>query len=319
MNRRLLLMVVGGVAVGAMAWWTYERNAAAPLRQLRAEIASTSAALDDATDTVRAVRTVRDQLRLAADTALGDNAEQVVHALRVALNTIARDAGLTEIAVDSRDIGPVRSPAERSRTFRDAEGREAPDFHLVEGSLRATTTLDVALAVLAQVQSQPWPKQVESVSFSPREDGKLVELIVRLRTAFLPGLKSSPHPIEAARAEWTGAAAVIASGAIFTPWEPPAVAAAPAPPPDPGPSPERKPAWDQWSVTGLVNGREGQELLLVNSKSGERRTLKPGQEWLGLIFEGLRDDSAMIRAEEGVFALRPGQNLSQRDTPINDL
>lgn len=319
MNHRTLLIVIGSLLFAWLAWWTYERNAAAPVRGLRAEIAETRDDLADAAEAIRKARDADRELRRVAERAIGDTPERAVHALRVALNTIAHDAQMTEISVDSRDAGSVRSPAERSRSFREADAREAPDFHIIEGSIRGTTSLENALAVLARVQSQPWPKQVVSASLTPRDEGAAVELNIGLRMAFLPGLRSGEMTVAPAEPDLLAGAERVARAAIFTPWQPPAVAVAPPEPPAaPAPAP-RKPAWDQWSITGLVDGRDGQELLLVNRKSGERRALRPGQELLGLVFEGLRGETALIRAEEGVFALIPGQNLAQRDKPISDL
>ncbi|MCA9280718.1 MAG: hypothetical protein H6812_08510 [Phycisphaeraceae bacterium] len=321
MNRKALLYLVGGLVFAWLLWWTYDRNAAGPVRELRKELADAQEEVDDRMASIMDARGAEKALRDIASHALGDTPERAVHGLRVALNTIAHEAGLQEISVDSRDAGAVRSPAERSRSFRDASGRDDPDFHIIEGSLRATTTLDNAMRVLARLQSQDWPKQVVTASISPRDDGKRVELSVSLRTVLLDGFASGGSGIIAeADPRLVARGDLVAQGAIFTAWEPPAVAVVPEKP-DPAPDPPkpRKPAWDQWSITGLVDGRDGQELLVINRKSGERKTLRPGDSLLGLVFEGVRDGAAVIRGDEGTFAMLPGQSLASRDHPITDL
>lgn len=320
MSHKVWVYAIGGVIFAGVLWWTYNNNAGAPLRELRTELQKKRAELDERMDSIRAVRGADRELKSIGSNALGNSAEQAMHALRVALNTIAHEGGLTEISVDSRDAGAVRSPAERSRSFRDASQRDAPDFHVIEGSLRGTTTLENAMRVLARVQSQGWPKQVVSVSLSPRDDGSRVEMSVSLRTAFLNGFEAAGggvvgegEPGLLVRGER------IAQGRVFSAWTPPVAAAAPTPAPVPEPAKPRKPAWDQWAVTGLVEGREGVSLLLINRKNGENKTLRVGDELLGLVFEGVREGSALIRDEGGVFAVFPGQDLASRDRPITDL
>lgn len=320
MNRKALIYGVGGLLFVWLLWWTYDNNAATPVRELRAELSEKRAELEERTESIRGARGAERQIKAIAANALGDTPERAVHALRVALNTIAHEGGLAEISVDSRDAGAVRSPAERSRSFRDASRRDAPDFHMIEGSLRGTTTLDNAMRVLARVQSQAWPKQVVSASLVPKDDGALVELSISLRTAFLSGYEVGEPIVIESHPTLLARGAGVAEGRIFSAWTPPAVAEVPV---NPEPTPEttrpRKPAWDDWAITGLVDGRGGVSLLVMNRKSGEQKTLRTGDELLGLVFEGVRDGAALIRGEDGVFAVSPGQDLAARDRPITDL
>ncbi|HYE01749.1 MAG TPA: hypothetical protein VD963_00800 [Phycisphaerales bacterium] len=320
-SHRLILGVTAALMLVVVPL-AYQRLYAGPRRELEAETDRYRTALGDREDEIAGLATIRKDLAALARTGLGSDEESTSAALRSALNEVFAHYKLEAASVSTRRPEGVVNPAATigAPEYRDKAVKGRPDFFAVSATATGKGSLERALRVLATLDRQPWVHRIDRFSLTPvGKDREQVELAVELTSVFLPEpeLRAGPPPERI----WEPApdSEVVRYRAI---WEknvfraPPPVPAAPAGPsptlnPVPGVSPAG-PALGDYRVTGVVQGRSGAELWLVNTKTAERLVLTPGHGVLGAVFEGARGDRALVRVGEATFEVTVGATLADR-------
>ncbi len=319
--RRILVFAgIGVVAIGGAGWMTYSRQVAAPLREINAGLTKADGDLEVADKVFRRHIDAKSDLRSLASTSLGRSAEQVVHRLRVAMTTIAQDAGLSAVSVTSRPARAARSPvASRAPGFNR---NDPPDFAAVEGTLSAAGSLEGVIGALAQLTSQAWPMRITDIALKPTRERDGVVLTVSVETIYFPdmspGVMPALAPTSAERTEW--ARTMVSSLAFAPPPAPPPPPPPPPPPSPPGPPPPPPPtpvpAYESWSVVGFASGSAGDELWVRHDKNGKERRLEVGKGIGGAVFVGLRDGGALIEIEGSRHLVMPGNGIGDRSRAV---
>ncbi len=311
------------LAVGVMGWqvrdFTRQRGA------LRESVEELEAAASGYRVTAEAESTLRQREQSLIKSTLGPNPEVVDARLRAGLNQILSVCGVVEPVVVARSATGVRHPATKAQEFASVKGAELTSFATVTATAQGRGTYEQVLAAVATVASQPWAHRLEQVAIKPvGKERTAFEMEVVVTTVFVPG--RGPDATEQGEADpafvWVGLddaeqtrLARLSRGNLFT--DPPApVVATPEPkptPPKPADSQPVGPAYDQWRITALVQGREGLELWLQRIGSGERRTIRSGETILDARFEGTRaGDAALMRIGGTVFEVALGRTLADR-------
>jgi hypothetical protein len=323
LNRALKLTLIGVGTTAALlgGYFGYQKFYAAPRAELLDQLTTARDGIAFFEDKLLAAAGVRDGLRAAALTTLGDKRDTAEHRFRTTLNSIAEGCGLREIKVDNRDPSPVNNPAGQQR-LRGELGqalRRQVDFSVIRGTVRGTGTLDQVLRATAAVSAQVWVHRVESFSIKPLGlDRERYELRLAVASMFLPELadKSAAEP---ARVELVASAAdawrpIVEKNVFRVPT--PVVVVAPTPPPaapaNPLPVAPPPPAYAEWKLTGVVESAAGAEALLVNIKTQERSTLEVGGAVLDAVFESGSGERAVFRIAEDRFEVAMGSTLDQR-------
>lgn len=261
---------------------------------------------------------VRERLAAHASGTLGASAEVVEHRFRTGLSAIATAAGLRDVVVTQNRPVPEGNPAarERVRDFTRDQLR-VPDFYTVAGELRAKGTLEQVARAISLAQSQPWVARVTSFSIRPEsEDRQQFELRLLVQTVVLPdvakdGDTTPPAIVEPAEEAQRLAVAVAARNA-FAP-----------PKPEPAPRPTRQeqrqvdrppppPPYDLWRLNAVVSAGGQVEAWLVNLKSGEWRSLRPGDGVLDAVLVEAGGEKAVFRIGEQAFQVLLNETLAQR-------
>lgn len=324
MNRgaRIAIASVATAGVLVVAYMAYQRLYAGPRGELSAQLATARQSIKLYESKLEGALAVREALRVAAAGTLGDKLDTAEHRFRTTLNSIAEGCGLREIKVDNREPDPVRNPAGQQQQMAPRFWktlREQVDFSVIRGTVRGTGTLDQVLRATAAISSQTWVHRVESFSIKPLgPERERFELKLAVATMFLPDLaaKSAPEP---SRIELTASAAdawrPIVERNVFKVPAPVAVAVAPAPP-TPPPSVDQPaaapPPYGEWKLTGVVEGEDGSEALLVNVRTQERSTLAVGAAVLDAVFESGRGERAVFRIATERFEVAMGSTLDER-------
>ena len=102
---------VGAIAALSVAYLAYARLYATPRAALLAEWETARTSIETYQSKLEALPAVRDGLKAAAASTLGDKQDTAEHRFRTTLNSIAEGCGLREIKVDNRDPFEVRNPA----------------------------------------------------------------------------------------------------------------------------------------------------------------------------------------------------------------
>lgn len=251
------------------------------------------------------------------DRTLGPDLATVDSALRARLNRIGEAERLKNLSVSTAGSTTRDSPAKSvfSRSEEQRALRNEIDFVEVEGVISGECTLEQAVRLVSRIQSEPWIKRLGEVRLDAVRDGDRVRCTVRVNTLFLPGRSPSgtvePQP-------WSPEALVAVAPILeqnpFTlpPKEKPAVASAPPPaPPPPPPAPPPFP-YEEWQVTGIVQGPLGREVWLRNGRTGETRLLTAGDALEKAVLVAASGERAEFRIGDERFAVLLGGTLSER-------
>jgi hypothetical protein len=277
---------------------------------------------------MESVRTQRDGLLdlqeredAVIERTLGGDLESVDSRIRARLYALGSSAGLADLSVATTGSSAKESPAKRlfKRSGSQRELREEADFVEVAASLSGEGTYEQVLRLLGWIIADGWIKRVDQVRFDPSPDGSRIRISVRLVTIFLPNREPAelPGPGELDPGQL---APIIASNmfslpppSVQVPPHPPAVATAPT---QPGiPSAARRFPYDQWMVTGVVEGPDGPEAWLRNAATNERRTLQRGGAIGKAVLLEARGEDATFELNEETFDVRIGRSIAAgRDT-----
>lgn len=323
MRRAVLAAVAGVVVVGAVAAQVF---IVSPLRKTGNAIDAAAKAVDGLEQQLSSNERVLRALRDRASTTLGATVDEASHQFRTRLSGLAETSGMTRIVVDQKSGEATLNPLVSAKGVPQAllavrtKLRKEADFTLLRGTLRAQGTLEHALGLIAAVQAQGWVHRVEGFSIKPvgRERAS-VEVTLDVTSLFVPDLVGKGYEQPAMDPVAPGSD-VLAQRVVsrdpfrFAPKEEPAVAVAVAPPvPAPAvPVAPVPPAYHEWRVVGVMMGSRGSEAILVNTRTGESRTLEVGQEVLNARLVGCRDELAIFEIEQGRFVVPSGGTLADR-------
>lgn len=316
---------IGGAALALVvgAWWTYRAQYATPrdeslasIETAKQRIVALNAALEDQF-------LVRKKLRDAAKGTLGKKTDVVEHKFLAGLTALGERGGLSGVVASAGQPKGVTSPLTASnlkgvpQPLRKAL-RASPDFEVVHGQLKGKGTLEQTLRTLASLQAQAWVHRVDGFSLRPIGKEDQFELGVSVVTMLLPDLAAddeNPAPIgevsPAAEETWKP----IASKNVFRepkPVAPPKSEVVVAKAGDQAKPLARPPSYEDWKLTGVVQGRGGVEAFLVNVKSGEKLTLQVGGRVLEAVLTGASGETAVFEIGGKRFEVTNGQVLSAR-------
>lgn len=303
-----VLGILGLTLVGWRAWWVPRTELQERITYLRGGISGLRDGLADEFE-------VRDRLAQFQTRTLGSDPDVVQHLFRKMLGEIASDSGLGGVVVSDRPFLARTNPAVEARTRELSDFRGSIDAYELEASLVGEGSLESVLGCLAMIESQAWVHRVRGVSLKPLgRDRSRMELRVEVSTFFAEDLEPDEQPsITPARPEEVSRLAVLAERNLFRPPPPEPVApqvvqapkpAAPAPPPPP--------PYGEWQVVGVTTAAEGERVMVRSRKSGQTRTLSPGQSILGLRFEGAKHGGAIFVEGEARLEVLLGWGLDRR-------
>lgn len=326
-----LLLTVGAVAgLGLAGLWQY-KGYRARVVALDAEVVRYQTALADRDQVMQDKARVGRELRKAAATTLGTDEERVTAVLRRELNEIVAYFKLADASVTSSRPTAVRNPAGKEGVveFVDRKRkdlRNQVDFYVLPATITGKGTLEQATRVLSTLESQPWVHKIDSFSIQPLgKDRERVELTVSLATLYIAdptliekGALDNPTWSPVSEAQFAAWRPIVTKNVFREPQPEAPVAAAPRPAPEPGnvaaapPAPPPPPPYEEWRISGITVGEHGAELMIVNEKTKEWRTLSAGGQVLDVKFVDAAGETARILIGDKEFEVRAGQRLSER-------
>jgi hypothetical protein len=265
---------------------------------------------------------IREELGGIIKASIHGDRESLEHRLRTASATLAFEAGLTKLEVNSLPPKSLGNPAGQARGVSDRTFqrtlRDRVDASESRVAISGEGALDVVLRALAMAESQPWTLGVENWTIKPTRvaEGQpavfslsmtLTALVVGDEGALVGEIPVSPLD-ERVLAH---VASVVASDPFRTAIKPqPVVAAAPAPPPPPpAAAPPPPPAGEGWRLAGVLQGESGLYAIVVH-QSGRRRTLTLGEEVGGLRLAAVLGEVATFEANDERYEVRNGEPLA---------
>lgn len=318
MKRSLVLIVVACVAGALVGWLALSRLYLRPRGELVRSAERSRQWISFYETELKREAGVRAELAAAGQRVLDDSVQGLDARLRSLLDRIASEQGLSGVQVGTTSPVPAVNPmitakvpdVDRRLRARAEAGR--PDFSTVRGDLSGSGSIDQVMRAIAVVSAQAWVHRIESLSIRPT-DGQREKFALRMIVSTVhapdlaPASKPEPVPVLASDAVLALAAGV-AQRNPFRLSVPAATTVA-----LPGSTRPAGPATDaEWRLTGVVTGRMGVEALLVNTRSGEARSVPAG---------GVLGDFKLIEAagERAVFEMsgqrfevENGQTLEQR-------
>lgn len=303
------------VAAGLGYLYLYD----SPRRAIREDYSAAVSANNKLRSDVKDRRQVEDALKEIAGTTLGSRIGEVDTKFRGALNEIAAQCGLKGVQVDSRQPAGEANPAAKAR-FTTPSGlknelRKQRDFEVIAGSVEGKGTLEQVLRTVATVQAQPWVHRVDSFTIKPEgKDRSTFALKLGVATLFMPDLapKTAVEPSVKLVDLPAPAMAVLSKNMFREPARVETAAAPPVKPVDSGPAPPPPPPYADWKLTGVVESRMGVEAWVMNTRSGERRTLSAGAAVVDATFVAGQGERAVFEIGGKRFEVQNGQTLDQR-------
>lgn len=328
MSRRgLILTVVGSVALAAGGWFLTDLFY---LRQ-HSEIQKTADRLTRETEAFKAAsegsRESRVALREFAGTMLGAEQVLVEHRLRDLLSALAQNEGLKEVVVSHGKPRVADNPAQGrgsgvNRALRRALSKQR-DFAVVQARVQGLGSLEQVLRTLAAIRGQPWIHRVEGFTITPKGRELLnYELKADLATLYAPDLVSADAEPPVLHSPDASSLSRIMAMVERDPFRlaTPVVVAPPSPPTRPPPPTDAPPPrlpYDKWRVTGVLEklgpGGATVQVMLARVDTGELRTLKAGDELLGVTLESASGESALFVLDGRRVVVRTGQTLAQAE------
>lgn len=249
-----------------------------------------------------------------ADRTLGSSREAVDHTLRTQLNRMTEELGLSDAAVGTTNAIVRLSPARRIFSSKGLQGqlRDQPDFIEVEGWVNAKGTLEQVLALVDRIESASWLKRIDKVRVQAEEGGARCAVSLRLTTLLLPDMSPSDAPaLEPYDRDRLKRYASLMSANPFAmpappPKEKPARAADHSPPPPP------TFPYEQWALSGVALGPEGDEAWLRRSATGETLRLVVGQSIGEARLLAAQGEVARFEINQKQFLVTIGDKLSKQ-------
>jgi hypothetical protein len=329
-SRQVLVRWSVLLAIAAGSWYAYRTLYASKRDAILSNIASSQSSIESLDRQLAAQFEVSDRSKAATATTLGVKLDDVSARFRDGLSRIAESNGLTGVIVDHGEPQEVKSPLLVAKSVPAALKstlRNSADFSVLRGTLRASGTVEQALATLASVQSQPWVHRIEGFTIRPGAGGKdaaRCEIRIEAATLLAPRLRSdkiaepviaqTDEAVKAMIAQIAGRR-VLAKTIIKTPDAAPTVTVAAAATPDgqPAPVPPQPFApYEEWRLTGVFSGRSGPEAFFVNIKSGQRVTVQRGGAVLDAVFIEATGERVILDIGGRRFEVLTGQVLSSR-------
>lgn len=325
MNPRLRLGVIAGSVLGlaALGYLAFDRLYARPVAGLRQDIATATGNKTAYEQALLEESRVRRELSEIIGSAVHGDRESLEHRLRTASATLAFEAGLTRLEVNSLPPRALGNPAATARGVKERAFqrslRERIDASEARVVVSGEGTLENVMRALALAESQAWTLGVDSWTIKPQrvEEGKPAVFSLSMTiTALLvsdEGSMAGEIPImPLGEMEQRRVATVVGADPFRTAPKPqPVIAAAPPPPPDPTPAPPPPPppAGDGWRLVGVIEGTSGQYVIVVH-QNGRRRTLALGEEIAGLRLAAVGGDAATFETGEQRYQVRNGEPLA---------
>ncbi len=318
MTRRAKLLALGvAVAAVVVLAMTARAKYLVPRDQLRQRIDVARARVATLEERLEAAPGVRRDLAALAAASLGARADAVEHGLMAGMTALASRAGLVDIVATCDATRDVPNPLALPRSAAPAGVRKllrsAPDLAVIQATVQGRGTLEQAAAFLADVQAQAWIHRVARVSLQPLgKDRTRFDLLVEVDSAFQPGSEapSSPSPPLAAAASATASRArAIASRAPFSAHSAAAAQAARTPEATPPPKADE---YASWRVVGVVQGRDGIEVILVHTPDKSHRCMKVGAKVIGATLVGAAGDRATFEIDGARYEVTSGDTLAAR-------
>lgn len=314
MTPRQSQLVRAGAVLAALAlgYLSYARLYAGPRDAILARLGEDSDAIRRYEAALKQRTIVNKGLKAAGARTLGPTAEEADAALRDHLFAVASKCGLAGVEVATTTPAPTHNPVGDSG-MRSATARELKkqvDFRTVGGTVSGKGSLEQIMRTAATLDAQPWAHRLTSFLVKPADkEHKQFDLTVGVQGVLAPDLYTPPPEVvevallgDSAGQKW----AALVSKNVFR--EP-----APTAPPQPHarPEPPRDPLAD-WRVTGVVRGRRGTEVWLVNDRSKERRALEVGAVVEGAALVSGAGESAIFEIAGQRFEVTSGQTLQER-------
>ncbi len=330
----VLILVLAAAVVSTLGALFAQRVYLKPSGVLDAKIESLRTNILEMEESLDRHPGVRAELRTVSATMLPGEIDQAEHLLRTELTELCESAGLKVLKVDSLSPRAAANPISKSRATSDAIKKaiaKRTDFLTMTGTVQARGGLSQALGAMALVRAQPWAHQFRSFSLRPQgEAGDDYELRFEVTTAFSPeltaGRASPPERVtmdSVADSSWRP----IVDRNVFRlppPAPPPVVVERPE---QAHPTPVRPPdapPYKDWRITSIVSvgsmaGQEPRtEVMLLNVKNQQRRTLTPGEKVLGASLVEASGEVAVFEVEGVRSRVRLGSTLDVRE-PISQV
>lgn len=325
MNPRVMRMalIAGGViAVSAAGWWGYKAFYAGPAAELRVQIERLQRTKDNYENALLADGKINRELNEIVTRAVQGDRESLEHRLRTACTTLAFEAGLTRLEVNSQPPRPLGNPAGQARGIKERSFqrtlRDRVDATEVRVTISGEGPLDAVLTAVATAETQRWTLGVDKWDIKPTrvaEGQPAVFSLTMTMTALVvddEGALAGEIPIDALDDRVLAQVGSVVRADPFRTALPAAVAVAPPPPPPPvaaSPPPPPPPPGDGWRLAGVLQGQSGRYAIVVH-QSGSRRTLAPGEQVGGLRLASVLDGVATFEANEQRFEVRNGEPLA---------
>lgn len=327
LHRTHKLIGAASIVVIVVAWLLYSSIYAKPRDGLLEEIDALNASIEKLQKQVDSRRKSDQELRAIGATTLGSEIDVVDNRLRTGLNRIMEQEGLANVVIDTREPREEDNPLRQTKGVSPAIKKilsSSSDFVVVRATVKATGGFGQVTRALAVMQSQPWIHRVDSMSLRPMgRDRDRFELRVDVASLFVPDLvpKELPDPqIVAINEEASQYLDAMGSVSVFAwPKGPPKtevqVAQTPGTPPpliEPTPPSAVFPPYEDWALSGVMKGRTGLSIIMVNRKSGESRALFPGDAVLDAVFIDGSGERAVFEIGGKRFEVSNGDTLASR-------
>ncbi len=312
----LVRLLVAAIVVGVAGWIAYGRLYGTPRERLLDELSTLEAQNASLEGAIARVPELRRRLREAVSGAFGGSADQADHALRTALAEVAHQAGLQDVSIATdRPQGRANPYTKARRTSSSLRRllRDQRDFAVIGGRVDGRGTLEQAMRLIASMQSQGWVARVTSFTIKPiGEAREQFEITLRTESLYVPDLIDEAQaevvpadPVLLARIE----PVVMKNVFRYDPPEPevPQRVAVEEPP-----AAVSSPAWGEWKLTGIVQGREGIEAWVRNLRTGQWLTLRVGQAVIDARLLDAGGERAVFEIDGRQYEVFAGQTLAQR-------
>lgn len=320
-----LRIILGSIAAMIVAFVIYRAADAVYLQPKQALLQS----IKQQEESLEVFRTARnahiatdDALQEAANRTLGETREVVEAELRSRLNQIAAEVNLRGAVVSTGSAVAVRTPARRQLDSRNPF-RDEPDFVEVPGTISGVGDWRQVLALIDRVQNASWVWRVDSVTLDPEAQGEPFSVRLQLTTIYFPGRPPEEPP--ASRYQPDPQMLAMASTNIFKlptppePQQPVEVAQQETAEEQESPQPPPPPPFDYsvWRLTMVTQSGRGAEAWVLNTKSGERRTLASGDRLHEMVFESATTDDAAFNLNNQLCRVTVGASLAEQQ-PVPD-
>lgn len=254
-------------------------------------------------------------LQTFADRTLGSSRETVDHALRTQLNRMTEELGLSDASVGTSNATVRMSPARRIFASNGLQGelRDQPDFIELEAWVNAKGSLEQVLTLIDRIEAASWLKRIDKVRMQAEDGGKRCAINVRLTTVLLPDLQPSSAPALEPydRERLKQYAGLIESNPFALPAPPAPAPEQPVQVATQPPSPPKFP-YEQWALSGVALGPEGDEAWLRRASTGETLRLMVGESIGDAILLAAQGEVARFELNQKQFLVTVGDKLSEQ-------